>query len=84
MPIREAGRQDLAERRILLKRVDVLVRDLLLLYPFPDLVGEFGRHHTPGLQGPEAFQKNGGGNDGGQHDRDHHRSAGFHDFEHAR
>ncbi len=62
----EARGQNLAQRRILLKRGDVLVLDLPLLHPAPHLFGELAGQYAFGLQGPETFRKNGCGHDGGR------------------
>jgi hypothetical protein len=66
-----------------LKRGDVFILNLTLLYPAPHFLREITGQHSLRLKRPQTFQNNRGSNDRGQDDGPHHDAAGFHDFEHG-
>src|SRR5215472_13713045 len=82
--VREPGREQPPEGRVLLERRDHLVIDLVGLDELPDLLRQLARQHPLVLQGPQPLQDDGGRGDRAQNDRPHERAARPHYFPHPR
>ncbi len=69
--------EDLAERRPLVQRLDLLLIELILFHPAPDLAGEILGQHPLLLQRPEALQNDSHRKDRADDDGRHQVAAGF-------